>query len=363
LGDLIKEDTIVPLFVNTKGEYQFQLQSIRSHEVNNYDTYIQSGNTSKLKINDSNVSLDEKTNTYQIDTPKITEAIFKDDSLINKSHLYPCQLTDEQVFNMFITLIDSYKNIGNFSMLNTNQYQIERDEFKGTIDIDLFFNDEIVHHQINGFKCASENFLNIDGSKYQYDLIANDLNNNIIKQILIFNDIDPYLVEICNFKILANDNENGKSEITIENVANKKYESELINKIFVINKLQNYYIKQANDIPLSLLKLKPSDIKMSDFKQKFIVMSDEFFNRHNDDLQIKLTPNNANKFLHAHITYSDNGVVKEIDFEYYGFNSSISKTSIILFFILGVTGLIAIVILGYFLYKKVLKKHFARKIK
>jgi hypothetical protein len=363
LGELIRQDITIPLFVNTKGEYKFQLQSINSHEVNNYDTYIQSGNTTKLKINDVNVSLDKETETYEINKPKIIEAAFKNDGEINKTHLYPCQLNDEQVFNLFVILIDSYKNIGNFSMLDIDQYQIERDEFNGTINIDLSLDDEIAHHQISGFKRASENFLNIDGSKYQYDLIADDLNNNIVKQILISNDFDPYLVEICNFKILANDNENGKSEITIENVADKKYEHELISKIFVINKLQNYYIKPSDNIPSSLLKLKPSEIKMNDFKQHFIIMSDEFFNRHNDDLQIKLTPNNENKSLHAHITYLDNGVTKEIDFEYHDFESSINKTSIILFSILGVTGLIAIVILGYFLYKKVLKKHFARKVK
>jgi hypothetical protein len=363
LGELIEEDITVPLFADQINQYKFQLQSIKSKEINTYDTYIQGGSTTKVKINDANISIDENTNTYLINKPTIVDAQFKDGSDSEKKYLYPCQLDDQQVFNMFVTLIDSYKNIGNYSMLSSDQFRIDRNEFNGTIDVYLFFGDNILHHRIENFKKANVDFLNIDGSKYQYNLTPPDLDNNTIKQILIANDFDPYIANICNYEIIMNDNENGKSEVMITLVKDHEYENQLIGKKFTINKLQKYYIQQSQNIPSNLLKLKPSEIRISDFKQKFIVMSDEFFNRHNDDLQIKLTPDNRNKSLHAHISYYENDVLIELDFDYYGFDKSISRTSIILFTVAGIFGLGALIVIGYLAYKKVFKKRFNRNAK
>jgi hypothetical protein len=256
---------------------------------------------------------------------------------------------------MFVTLIDSYKHIGNFSMLDRENYQIQRDEYQGTITIIIYLDNEIFAKTIFGFKKAEIHFDNIDGAKGPYGLVPSDLNNHLIKDILIANKIDPYLVEIAQFEVLNVDNEKGQSEILIASVSDKKLEPQMLNQIFHIINLQPYYIKQVNNLSMDISKMRPSDIKTSEFRKNFIQMSDEFYNRHNDNLQIKLSPDNSNKALHAFISYVDNGCTKQIEFTYAGFDK-ISSGYIALYVVLGIVGLGGLIVGGYFVYKKLIRK-------
>jgi hypothetical protein len=152
------------------------------------------------------------------------------------------------------------------------------------------------------------------------------------------------------FSIQTLDDYKGTATICIKESPEEDY----LNKTFEIFNLKPYFIEQNKKINNLILKKKPSEISENEFKNNFIKMSDEFNNRHINDLSISLQADDNKKVLIANLSYNDIKTNQKIDLTYrYDFD----KKFINLTLIIGIIGLsiIGLLTASIFIYKKIRK--------
>jgi hypothetical protein len=202
----------------------------------------------------------------------------------------------------------------------------------------------------DGFKRETITFKDIDSTILENNLIADDLSDEKIKQLMHTIGINMSYLNDIHFEMQDVNNDKGSVVIRISECNQPDY----INKTFKIFNLKPYFIQQNTNIDNSILKKKPSEITESEFRKGFIKMSDEFISRHMKDLSISLTPNDKENKLFATITFTDVKTNEQVKVNYnYDFNKkSINQTLLVC---LGGAALIIVLILGLLIYRKAKK--------
>ncbi|MDR0674864.1 MAG: hypothetical protein LBF36_01190 [Mycoplasmataceae bacterium] len=328
---------------------KFRLDSLVSNELDTNDLYIGSQIINKFNLNTDLIKNDDN-NIYEIDKPIVTKVQFKNNDPIYNRNYSVNEISNNELLKEYIILKTNYDELGDWTLLNKDQYKITRNQHNATIKISVFLDDNTFEYTYDGFKTASIVIKDIDGSISVNNLIADDLNNEKIRELIKLNGIQSSLIESMTFSIQTLDDYKGTATICIKESPEEDY----LNKTFEIFNLKPYFIEQNKKINNLILKKKPSEISENEFKNNFIKMSDEFNNRHINDLSISLQADDNKKVLIANLSYNDIKTNQKIDLTYrYDFD----KKFINLTLIIGIIGLsiIGLLTASIFIYKKIRK--------
>jgi hypothetical protein len=177
----------------------------------------------------------------------------------------------------------------------------------------------MIEHTYDEFKTNILNLKDIDGSKNINNLIGEDLSDAKIKTLMHLNGFSAAALNGMHFSVKTIDDRKGIATICVDQSDVPDY----FDKTFQIFNLKPYFIEQNKKIPASLSAKKPSEISELDFKNDLIKMSDEFKNRHINDLLISLKPDDQKRTLMADITFTDVKTQQVTTLTYvYDFNKS-----------------------------------------
>lgn len=344
-NDELKKGKIIKLSKNINGEYEIKLTNLISNEFIDQENYIAADIEDKISICSTNIESNK--NDFILKMPKITSVSFNDK--LPKFNKYCYDLTDEEILKEYVNTTDNYGNKDTGTRLNSNEYQIIRNEFTGNIYISIQLNEENYQKTISGFKIPDLKKLTFDSKKYSSLLFAKEINDDLAHKIIEFNGFDNNLLSSIKFKIDKINDKTGETILKVESCSIPDFNSELYNKKFTINNLTKYYLCQKQNIDKSSLTKQPSKITREEFINNFLDVSKEFLNLNN--LNINLNSNDKKHTLEAQIKYNDYFSKETVSLNYeYTFSN---KSSISKYWLIAVIGLgIIILSIGLFLYKK-----------
>jgi hypothetical protein len=257
----------IPLVTDHNGDYLFKINKITTAEVNKPNLYIAPSETKNVYKTADN--LDTLTdNTYKLEKPFIREYSFRDIGADTKGKYYPSDLSDEQVIDMFVLLIDSYNQVGNFSLLEANQYKVERNENIGAIYISLNINGNHSNTTFYGFKRVDGLLKDIDGSLDQFNLIASDINSTELRKLMVLNQISPYVSDVLNYEITP-ENMKGEAIVHVVSCRDVSISDLYVGKDFKVLNLQPMFIRGKKNINQSFFHRKASQVTINSFKENF----------------------------------------------------------------------------------------------
>ena len=195
-----------------------------------------------------------------------------------------------------MTLIDTYGKTDDYSLLTNEMYAIQRNDFDGNITININVDNFHLSQTFDGFKQANSQSHELDASKVAFNIIASELSNAKINNILVANGFSQNIINDSSFDIKNIDDITGSALITATN-------GPLSNTSYKIINLQPYYIRLKDNIPKKYLIGKPSDIDIGVLKERYLDISNEFWSRNQEKLSFSLDPNNNTKTLTVHVTY------------------------------------------------------------
>jgi hypothetical protein len=177
-------------------------------------------------------------------------------------------------------------------------------------------NNQIFSQTYNSFKIDLSKMHDLNATLLSDALLSDDLDKNTITNIFKANGFAPAVADSLEFSVQNIDDHNGSVDVLITKCNDKSSDKTYENQIFTIKNLKPYYIEQNKNIDKLFLHKKPSKILLADFKNYFIVESEAFKNKHQDDLSITLKPNDDEHSLVAEIQYNDNKTNQPIKVTY-----------------------------------------------
>jgi hypothetical protein len=326
-----------------------------SNEINTTDTYVSSQDCSKI-FNNSSLIESNSNNIYTLSTPCINNVRFKDNDLNFNEQYGVYDLTDDKLFNQYIELITSYGEIGDQSLLNSDQYKIHRNSKEGTITISFVINGQQYNSTYKGFK-KDQQIPNINAGTLDQHLICDDLNQDKIIDLLKANNFDSQVINNLHFKITNIDNVNGEVEVLIDECKKTDLQEDYLNKSFKVVNLKPYYFEFIKKIDKSVLKRKPSSISENDYKKYFIHSSGEFNTRHMNDLKIILKSDDIHSKLDVEVSYTDLQTKYPVELKQeYNLNGN-DKYHLIYYIIGGLGFLVILLVVMFFMEKRIKLRH------
>jgi hypothetical protein len=275
-----------------------------SNELNTNDTYIGQQTINKINCNTNLInSIGE--NTYEINQPKITKVEFKNNDVFFNRNYFVNDISNNQILKEYVSFITNFQEIADWSILSRDQYEIIRNPQAGTIKIIINLDDQNYEQTFVGFKVSEAVFKDIDASIVVNNLVIDDLDDQKISQLLQYNGFDQSITDGLHFSIKDSDNHKGTATICIEQCKQIDLVDAYLNKTFKIFNLRPYFIEQNKKVNFSKIAKKPSQVSEEEFKNELVNMSEEFINRHSNDLLISLKPNDAKGILVANLTFND----------------------------------------------------------
>jgi len=121
---------------NKQGNYIFDFKKLSNNQINDNYTFIQSLTTNQIRcyLDEYN----EFSSEYNFNKAEVKRVVFKQDipeTIINK---YPTELSDKEIINNLCYLYDQYETLGGFELLKKDRYEIKRNDYLGTIEINIF---------------------------------------------------------------------------------------------------------------------------------------------------------------------------------------------------------------------------------
>ncbi len=343
-NELEKGKTIV-LNKNADGDYELKLNSLQENEYSDVENYVAPDKATAISVCDANITNDNL--TYTLKKPS-ANALYFDETDKTHSTKYAYDLSDLDIVSKFVKVYDSYGDLKDGSLLDPNQYEITRHELEGWVKIKINFNGQVFEKNITGFKKQDISKLEFDANKYETEIFAENINNDLIRNILISNGFDPNIAKQCEFTVSKIDDKNINVEVNVTNSSEKEYIDYLKNKKIKIKNFTPYFIQQNKKIPRKYLSKKASEITKEMFKEDFINMSNEFNNMNNLDIKLNVIDS---KTLNAYIKYNDYLTKEDVELNYlYSFKTQVSYTNYILIGVIIVGALI--LFLAMFTYKK-----------
>lgn len=302
LNDLIYKKKAININ-QYQNKYPFKIDYVEVLPYDDADTcLLSSQNQFELQWSTKHVIKD---NDYiYIDTPQISSVSFND---IDQKYykLYPSMVNQQEIISKFINLYDDNSYQLNPNVIDQSDIIINPNDLLGKISIKIKTIDGIIEKDLNNFKAFDINqFTNVDATKFQYGLIADDVDKSKINEILLANGFDREILDNIDYEIINKDLIKGTVDIKINNIKKVQYQS-LLNKQIKIDNLSPVYLVQNNNKDI-LDSYKPSSITIEIFKQYLINISDGFKNLYDNTLKIQLNPNDEAKQLVAELTYGKN---------------------------------------------------------
>jgi hypothetical protein len=302
LSDLVNGVSLL-LNSNQDGDFKFKFDSITLNEINTPDMYIGEQNVTKI-TNDSTIIKSSSDGIYTLDKPKITDINLATNDIKFNSNYFTNEINDNLLLKQYVQLVTSYGEISEENILNKNDYKIIRNNKIGQIKIIINFNGHEYTQTYHGFKKQEINIQDIDANVLvNNNLIADDLTDQNIKNLMKLNNLDSYAIDQLEFEINNRDDINGTANVSIVKCNDLDLNDEYLHKSFKIFNLKPYYIRPIAKINSDILERSPNDISLEQFKRYFIETSDEFMRRTGETLNINLIPS-KNK-LCAQIKYKD----------------------------------------------------------
>lgn len=305
LSDLQKGVNI-DLHPDQNNDYSFKLIGLNNNCVNNSEVYVGSQFLSNISSISNNIQ--KVGNKFTLKPQTIANVLFNDVDSSVFSNYFVSQLNDNEVFQLFVQLITNYNEIGDFSMLNSNEYYIYRQELQGQITIYVSLPNMTYSKTYCGFKVPDSNINNMSNTIEQ--IIASEVDEGIIKQIMLDNHYDPYIVQCCTFSIMKADDQEGEVEVLITSV-NDNNLSSFIDQTFLITGFNAFYIRVSQYIETYVLNKKIADVTIDDVKQEILEMSKEFTIRNYDSMGLNI--NKKNDILTINVTYF-NPITTNVEF-------------------------------------------------
>lgn len=350
-GQDLKNGVQITIYPNQE-HYQFSINSISNKKYVDSQYYINESSTNQLAIGPNIHKISDC--TYALDEIKYESIEFKDD--LNRNY-YPQQLDDEEIIDNSVVINDNYGNKISGSNLKKEQFSIVKNDLTGTIIVYIELNDKKYEQQYLGFKQAEAlpKEIEIDGEQY-HRLIASDIDCENIKDILVFNGIDEYIVSSLTFYKNINDLENGIVNFIVIDCLNNSTKQYYQNQQISLVELNQFYFYQK-EISNNEKQFLPSEIDKNYFMNNFVEYSNEFFLRCYEETNVNLISNDETGILKAEIIINnwpcENGTKSEVfKFEYQlskNDQMNFDLTSIIISSIMGV---LIIVVIGYLIYLK-----------
>lgn len=329
---------------NQNDKYLVQFSSIKTLEIVEPDLYIQECKTSNIDNTNQQIEHNDN-NFFELLSPSIENIKFKNFDADKLKDIYPSSLSDISVLQTFLTLIDSYGGVDNYSLLTNQMYQIKRNDLDGEITINVDVNDIHLNKTFNCFKRADEQTYELDASKVAYNIVPEELNGNRIGDIFLANGFSGSVVNDLCFDVIGKDNVTGVANIKIT-------KGLLLDKIYEIKNLQPYFIAIKKNINKKYLQINPSEVNVDELKRDYLEISNEFWSRNNESLSFVLEPNNKDKILLIRISYFE-----EFDHKYNKVDLTINflqrKTNHIFIWVIIGLALITVGVFVCIFYKKI----------
>jgi hypothetical protein len=253
---------------NQNNDYLIKFNNITTPEVIQPELYIQNCFTNNINNQNTQIEL-VNDGFYKLSSPTIKTINFKSYDINKIKDIYCTSLNDIQILKLFVTIIDNYGVVDDFSILTNSMYQIKRDDISGMVIIKISFNDIKLIGAFFGFKKVDNNFDELDASKTAYNIIPEELDDKKIRDIFISNDFSESVIKESLFEIIDFDNFNGISKLKITN-------GQLMNRVYKIKNLQPYYIKVKDKIDKKYLFKISSNINIDELKNHYLDVSTEF---------------------------------------------------------------------------------------
>lgn len=340
--DDLEKGIKIYLTPNRNNKYMLRFEEFGNNETNNFDCFVQKTSTKNLNISTAN-AIRCGDNLFELDSQKIVDSKFKENNQNWNSKFIPSVLTDDELVDAYVLLITNYNTIGDFSMLNKNNLKIMRDDINGLVDISICINGVSNSQTFTGFKKIPLKITNIEIDNQNQKISIESLTDQVLRDILIDNGYDRYLINLLSFTINNLNYESGKCIVTVNDCSRADLANYYINKQFEISNLEPFFIKQKTNIDGTILSMKPSEITKDIFFNSMVDMSSAFKNDKMNNTNVWFSCNDKTKELKVTFSYFQNNTNK---YETHEFNYVLSANKKIQWYVWLLIGLIVISVIG-----------------